>query len=107
MGDEALCTGSICLAEILQGLMERDSTKYWRRYRELLENRYPVLAFDAEVASTYARLVAESRRAGKPKPTLDLMIAATARHHNLVVVTLNSRDFAAIPGVDAEDWSAG
>ena len=53
MGDEALCAGSICLAEVLQGLMERDSTKYWRQYRELLENRYPVLSFDAGVASTY------------------------------------------------------
>ena len=60
--EDALCTSAICLAEILQGLRERESSKYWRRYRELLENQYPVLAFDASVADTFSLLAADTRR---------------------------------------------
>ena len=48
---------------------------------------------------------AETRRQGKPRPVLDLMIAATALHHGLAVATLNARDFDGIPGLAVEDWS--
>lgn len=106
LGDQALCTSAICLSELLRGLKERDSEKYWRRYRELLQNRHSVLPFDAAVADTAAELAAELRRRGTLKPALDLMIAATARQHGLIVATLNVRDFAGIPGVAVEDWSA-
>ena len=56
LGDEALCTSASCIAEILQGLEVRDSAKYWRRCRELIQDRYPVLAFDAQVAGVFGRL---------------------------------------------------
>ena len=79
--------------------------KYWRRYRELLADRYVTLEFDAAVAAVYAKLVAELRREGNPKPAFDLLIAATARTHGLIVATLNSLDFSGIPGVGVEDWS--
>lgn len=104
LGEESVCTAAICLAELLQGLEDRGSEKYWRRYRELLRNRYPVLSFDAAVAGTYGRLAAELRRQGRPRPALDLLIAATAKQHGLIVATLNPKDFAGIPGLAVEDW---
>ena len=106
LGDEAVCTSAICIAEILQGLESRASAKYWRRYRKLIQDRYRVLPFDADVAATFARLGAELSRQGTPRPALDLMIAATASHHGLVVATLNARDFGPISGVAVEDWAA-
>jgi predicted nucleic acid-binding protein len=102
--EESLCTSAICVAEILQGLHDRASAKYWRRYRELLENQYPVLPFDAAAAATFGELAAASRRQGKPRPVLDLMIAATACRHGLIVATLNARDFLGIPGLLVEEW---
>lgn len=102
--DSNLCISAIVHAEILQGLLDRQSKKYWRRYRELLERYYPVLAFDEAVADTYSRLAIELKRTGKSKPMADLMIAATARHHGLIVATLNARDFEGIPGVAVENW---
>lgn len=106
LGDQAVCTSAVCLAELLQGLELRRSDKYWRRYRELLMHRYPVLPFDAAVATVFGQLVAQMNAAGRPRPALDLMIAATARTHGLIVATLNARDFAGIPGVGVEDWGA-
>jgi tRNA(fMet)-specific endonuclease VapC len=103
--ENAFCTSAICLAETLQGLRQRDSLKYWRRYRTLLENQYPILSFNASVADTFSILAADMRRQGKPKPVIDLMIAATACFHGLVLATLNVRDFAEIPGLTVEDWN--
>lgn len=34
----------------------------------------------------------------------DLLIAATGRAHDLVVVTHNTREFGRIPGLMSEDW---
>jgi len=105
LGDSVICTCSICLAEVLQGLEYRESDKYWRRYRAILMNRYPVLMFDQQVAQTYAKLAAELKRTGKPKPVMDLLIASVAKHHDLTVATLNVRDFEGISSVRIEDWS--
>jgi len=102
--ENAICTSALCLAEALEGLRDRASPTYWRRYRELLENQYPVLAFDAAVADTFSELAAHLRRQGKTKPVVDLLIAATACRHGLVLATLNARHFAGIPGLIVEDW---
>ena len=105
--ESSLCISAVVHAELLQGLMDRQSKKYWRRYQELLEGRYSILAFDATVAETYSRLVVELKQAGKPRPMADIMIAATARRHGLIIATLNVRDFEGLPGVAVENWGQG
>ncbi|MFH0878631.1 MAG: type II toxin-antitoxin system VapC family toxin [Lentisphaerota bacterium] len=104
LGDERVCTSALCLAEIVQGLRDRESAKYWRRYRDLIENQYQILSFDAAVADTFSSLASDLRRRGQPKPAIDLMIAATASCHGLVLATLNARDFTGIPGLVVENW---
>lgn len=106
LGETAVCTSAICLAEILQGLEQRKSTKYWHRYRELLAGRYAVLSVDKAVAEQFGRMAAEMKAVGKPIPAMDLLIAATARRHGLIVATLNVKHFRGLPGVDVEDWAA-
>jgi predicted nucleic acid-binding protein len=105
LGDNAVCTSAICLAELKQGLETRQSETYWRRFRMLLEDRYAVLPFDENAAATYAGLAAELAAIGKPKPIVDLFIAATARQHGLILATLNAKDFDGIPGLAVENWS--
>ena len=105
LGDQAVCTSALCLAELREGLEIRQSRKYWRRFNELLENRYLILPFDESTAATYARLSAELRSLGKPKPTVDLLVAAVAKQHGLILATLNAIDFASIPGLAVESWA--
>ena len=62
-----------------------------------------VLTIDAAVATRWAQLQAA---AGRPLRAIDSLLAATALHHDLVVVTRNVRDFA-LPGVAAFDPWAG
>jgi predicted nucleic acid-binding protein len=59
---------------------------------DLLEESYQVLPMDSSCFREWARLMS-----GKPNDLLeDLMIAATARIHELPVATRNDRDFASV-----------
>ena len=50
-----------------------------------------ILPIDVQVADRWGRLVAA---AGRPVPAIDSLLAATAAHHGLSLVTRNVRDFA-------------
>jgi toxin FitB len=52
-----------------------------------------ILPVDDAVADRWGLLAGEMRRKGKPMPTVDAMIAATALHHNPTVVSRNVNDF--------------
>ena len=53
----------------------------------------------------FAEMKAIQQRVGKPVADLDLLIAATARAHELMIATLNVRHFALIADIEVEDWS--
>jgi len=44
-------------------------------------------------------------RSGKPRPVVDLLIAATAKSSGLVLATLDRRHFEGLEGLAVEDWS--
>jgi predicted nucleic acid-binding protein len=46
-------------------------------------------------------------RSGRPIGPNDLLIAATARAYDLVLVTHDTREFGRIPGLRIEDWEEG
>lgn len=52
-----------------------------------------ILSIDAAIADRWGWLTAEARRKGQPFPIIDLLLAATAIHHNLTLVTRNTTDF--------------
>jgi predicted nucleic acid-binding protein len=54
---------------------------------------------DAEVARTFARIVADLRSRQRRVPILDALVAATAIVEQIPVVT-QDRDYEAIPGVE-------
>lgn len=105
IGDSVLCVSVLCEAEVLQGLHAKDSRNLWGRYENLLRGRLPVFDVTREVARTYAAMAGRSIREGRPRPVVDLMIAATARNAGLVLATLNVRHFQGLEGLVVEDWS--
>lgn len=53
-----------------------------------------ILGINSQTAWLWGRLTAAARRAGQQISTADGLIAATARYHELRVMTRNIRDFA-------------
>jgi len=91
----------ITLAELHLGvLMAQGPAVRARRLRTLttVQNAFEPLPIDAEVAQTFAELVAEARRHGKRPKIMDTWIAATAVTHDIPVYT-QDEDFAEIPKV--------
>jgi tRNA(fMet)-specific endonuclease VapC len=78
----------------------------WRyRLLETVLNDYAVmtvLPFDAAAAATFSRLAAARLRVG----AMDLRIASIALSRGLTLLTRNTRDFARVPGLATEDWTA-
>ena len=72
-----------------------------KRRLQLEENlkNFVVLPYNNEIAKTYARLVVERERAGRPISWPDAWIAATALWHRLPLVS-HDGDFAGIAGLD-------
>ncbi len=53
----------------------------------------------------FAREKSRLRRIGKPLEDFDLLIGATAIHHDLTLVTNNMRHFNRLQGIKLEDWT--
>lgn len=53
-----------------------------------------IVPIDAPIADRWGLIAAEAKRKGKALPVINGLLAATALHHNLTVVSRNTRDFA-------------
>jgi predicted nucleic acid-binding protein len=95
--DEALFISVLTLGEIRRGIERLDAGRRRERLRTWLEHELidwfgvRVLPVDTAVADRWGRLLAE---VGRTLPSIDSLIAATALHHELRLVTRNEQDFA-------------
>jgi predicted nucleic acid-binding protein len=100
--DETLLHLSVLtLGEIRKGLAALPQGKRRTRLEAWLEvdlrDRFfgRILPVDAAVADRWGLLAAQARRNGATLPIVDGLLAATALHHNLTMVSRNVCDFAA------------
>lgn len=65
-----------------------------------------ILPVAAAIADRWGLLAGVMKRQGRPIPTIDAILAATAMHHELTLITRNVRDFedAHVPVVNP--WEA-
>jgi predicted nucleic acid-binding protein len=101
----------ITLAEIQKGIELLDEGKRRAQLEQWLAQDLEawfsgrVLYVDRQVLRPWASLVAQSVRRGRPLPTVDSLIAATALAHELTIVTRNVRDFEVTGAVTLNPWS--
>ncbi|HEX3729142.1 MAG TPA: type II toxin-antitoxin system VapC family toxin [Opitutaceae bacterium] len=110
--DEMLHVSVLALGEIRQGAARLPPGPRRRRLEQWLDRdlrtRFSgrILAVDGPVADRWGRLQAETEAKGRPMPSIDGLIAATALAHGLRVVTRNVDDFAASAVEIFNPWSA-
>jgi len=99
---EALYVSVLTLGEVRKGIEGLKDHQRREKLRVWLEHDLPdwfedrVLTIDMPVADRWGRLLAS---AGRPLPTIDSLLAATALHYELRLVTRNTKDFE-FPGLE-------
>jgi toxin FitB len=83
----------------------REELAQWIEKQIIPRFQHRTLAVDGEVLTEWLDLmkrIAAARRSGL---ATDLLIAATARVHKLIIVTRNSRDYAGTGATILDPWS--
>jgi predicted nucleic acid-binding protein len=91
-----IAVSPIILGELEYGILILPAGKRRTRLEQWFAGglkRLPVLDVDSGTAGIWARLLAELKRKGRAMSVKDSLIAATARQHQLTVVTRNMADF--------------
>ena len=99
-----ICT--TVLGELLAGFAagQRESVNRGELTRFINVPRVKVVPGTAATADLYALIYAALRRKGRPIPTNDLWIAATALAHRMPVVTRNVEHFRRVPHLEVETY---
>ena len=63
-----------------------------------------IIPFSTVEAEQAAQIRAVLKSQGQPIGAYDVLIAATALQHNLLMVTANRREFERFPGLKTENW---
>ena len=99
---DALYVSVLTIGEVRKGVESLKDEKRREKLRLWLEHELPawfedrVLPVDLAVAERWGRLLAEAQRS---VPAIDSLLAATALHYDLRLVTRNAEDFK-YPGLD-------
>jgi predicted nucleic acid-binding protein len=104
-----LYLSALTLAEIFRGVMRLDRrsprfARLWSWARSDVTARFAgrILPFDADVALTWGEMTAALPK-GVVVPTMDSLIAATARHYGLILATRNVTDIRHLFGFAADN----
>ncbi|GMU55957.1 MAG: hypothetical protein AMXMBFR33_51030 [Candidatus Xenobia bacterium] len=103
LAGEPVALAAITASELMHGVHRADTASRRERRRAFVESilaRVPVLAFDLEVARLHAQIWADLRSRGEQIGAHDMMIAATALHHELRLLTRNEREFHRVAGLE-------
>lgn len=101
---EQLFLSSVTIAEIKKGIYKIQSSQP-ERYQKLkiwlqkleIEFYSRILPINDEILDSWAKLSANAELKGKKLAVMDSLIAATAHHHKLTLVTRNVDDFQLTP----------
>ncbi len=100
--DEGLGVSIITLGEVYEGAYNNPQPDvHVATFHEFLA-LFTVLPLTDETMQHFARLRALLRQRGNLIPDLDLLIAATAIEHELVLLTRNRRHFERIPDLQLQ-----
>lgn len=90
----------LTLGEIRRGIVllpassKRDQLEKWLASDLPARFQGRLLSLNAEIAEFWGAMAGEAQLKGIALPIIDGLLAATAKHHELAVVTRNAKDYA-------------
>jgi tRNA(fMet)-specific endonuclease VapC len=97
---ETVFLSAVTVGEIQKGIerladsQRKDALREWLKDDLLVRFRDRLLPLETGEMLTWGALMSRIEAKGKPMPLIDSLIAATALHHDFVVVTRDEGDFA-------------
>lgn len=89
----------ISVGELFYGAEKARWGEQRRLKLETTLRNFIVIPYDYEIAKTYARVLAECDRKGRPMSFGDAWIAACAVRHSVPLITHNAKDFQSVSGL--------
>ena len=111
--DESLLYLSVLtLGELRKGVAalsqsrRRTQLETWLEVELQARFRGRIMSIDAAIADRWGLLAAEAKRKGRGLSVIDGLLAATALHHNLTIVSRNVSDFSCTHVPVLNPWEA-
>nr|WP_281721332.1 type II toxin-antitoxin system VapC family toxin [Nitrosomonas nitrosa] len=102
--DSEIAISTIVQAEMYAGSAKSQTPQRSREVQEEFFQRFVTIPFDRQAARIYGDIRGQLETQGTPIGGNDLLIAATAIAHDLILVTHNTREFGRVAGLKIEDW---
>ena len=110
--DQLVYLSVITIGEIKRGIEKLPNSRRKRRLNQWLNEALlirfddKILSIDIPVMVTWGKLIAKLESRGRMLPAVDSLIAATALHHGLHLVTRNEEDFDGLDVMGINPWLA-
>jgi tRNA(fMet)-specific endonuclease VapC len=100
-----ICISTITIAELQYGVNKSGKVQHNQHALDQFLIPFTFLGFDDRAAQAYGPLRVALEVQGTPIGSLDMLLAAQAIAHSLILVTNNTKEFARILQVTLEDWT--
>ena len=110
--ENLLYLSALTLGEIRKGLAvlppggRRMKLEAWLEVELRARFSGRVLSVDVEIADRWGLFTAAAKGRGRPLSVIDGLLAATALHHNLAIVSRNVSDFSNVPVPVINPWKS-
>jgi len=93
LGITSIALSVITLEEIMYGLNAKPNARIQAWFQNFLNTYCQILPITSDIARLAGELRGNLRLQGSTRSQADMLIAATAKIHHLILVTRNTRDF--------------
>ena len=104
-GIVAVYLPSVVVAELFYGAYKSMKCEQNLEKIQQFIRQFKVVGFNNDAVEVYGEIRTELERKGNAIGSNDFFIAATAKAHNAIFVTNNTREFSRIPDLTIEDWT--
>ena len=95
---------SIVIYELQVGIAKSNNPQKREKQLATLLEQVNVIQFEEREAKVSASIQADLEKKRTPIGPLDILIAGSAKAHNLTLVTHNTREFMMVEGLTLQDW---
>ena len=95
---------SIVIYELQVGIAKSNNPKKREKQLSTILEEVNIIEFGEKEAKASALIRAELEKKGTPIGAMDILIAGSAKAHNLTLITHNTREFMRVEGLSLNDW---